>query len=288
MPWTEVLPLFELPASPQRVDELPSPAPGRVEAFRVQAPAGRFVLIRSQAPLLLAFEATLFDLLAESRFPAPRPRRAVGGSLIAQLPSGGAAACYAIPSGEELLPEAVTQPQLLEAGRVLGRLQSLGEVHPAKVEDGVDGAGLLARVPAGPERDALTTALMAEQPRLPSGAIHGGIRPSRLLYIGDRCSAVMPAGLACFGPLSLDLAEAALGFMAVAPRPLAVLRAVLSGYQSMRRLLPEEVSGLPVVLRFAAAREGARLAASGRAGALGALQAVEGLSEAEILGVAGG
>jgi len=61
---------FELPAAPQRVDELPSP-PG-VWICRVQAPAGRFQLVVAEVALAVAFESTLFDLLSESRYPAPR------------------------------------------------------------------------------------------------------------------------------------------------------------------------------------------------------------------------
>ena len=90
---------FDLPAAPQRIDELPSSAP-ETDALRVHAPAGRFLLLCGAPALSLAFEATLFDLLAESRYPAPRPRRARGGSLIALLGGQRAASCYAWPPGE--------------------------------------------------------------------------------------------------------------------------------------------------------------------------------------------
>src|SRR6185369_17579102 len=90
---------FDLPAAPQRIDELPQVTPF-AEACRVHAPAGRFLLLSGSSALSLAFEATLFDLLAEARFPAPRPRRARGGSFIARLGKSEAAACYAWPPGE--------------------------------------------------------------------------------------------------------------------------------------------------------------------------------------------
>src|SRR5438132_12018610 len=121
---------FDLPAAPQRIDEIPSIAAGS-EACRVHAPAGRFLLICSEGALALAFEATLFDLLAESRYPAPRPRRAKGGSLIAQLkrPGGAAAAAgYSWPPGEEVAAASATVPQLLEIGRLLARLPQLGDL----------------------------------------------------------------------------------------------------------------------------------------------------------------
>lgn len=281
---------FDLPAAPQRIDELPSP-PG-AEACRVHAPAGRFLLLCSEAALALAFEATLFDLLAESRYPAPRPRRARGGSMIARLPrSGGgaaAAACYAWPSGEELEPAAATVPQLLEVGRLLARLHQLGEAHPASVADSDDGASLLARLPQGPERDGLAPVLEAGLAALPSGAVHGGLRPARTLFIGDRCSAILPSGHSCSAPLVLDLAEAALGWMLEAARPVGVLRAIVSGYQSQRRLIPEESAALWPALRFAAAREGARRVSRKRPAALAALQAMDAVGEPEVRSAAGG
>ena len=217
---------FGLPPMPQQIDALPAP-PG-TEACRVQAPAGRFLLLCSEAALASAFEATLFDLLAESRFPAPRPKRARGGSFIARLPRDGggtaAAACYAWPAGETLEPAAATVPQLLEVGRLLARLHQLGEAHPAAVADSSDGASLLAKLPAGPDRDGLAPVLQAGPLPQPAGAVHGGLRPARALFIGDRCSAVLPSGLSCSAPLVLDLAEAALGWMLGADRPSAALR----------------------------------------------------------------
>lgn len=282
---------FELPAAPQRMDELPTSLPGE-EAFRVHAPAGRFLVICSDGALAVAFEATLFDLLAEARYPAPRPRRARGGSMIARLerPGGAAAAeCYPWPPGEELEPAAVKVQQLLEVGRLLARLHQLGETHPASVADPSDAADLLGRVPPGaPERASLSPVLEAGLPPLPSGAVHGGLRPSRALFIGDRCSAVLPSGVACSAALVLDLAEAAVGWLLGARRPAAALRALASGYQSLRRLLPEEVQSLFAALRFAAAREGARRVAQGRPASLAALEAVEALGEAEVRSAAGG
>src|SRR5438477_6824183 len=152
---------FDLPAAPQRIDDLPAPVSG-ADACRVHTPAGRFLLLCSENALGLAFESTLFDLLSEARYPSPRPRRAKGGSFIAKLDQPGtAAACYAWPSGEELAPAEVTVPQLLEVGRLLARLHQLGETHPASVGDFWDKTALLAREPDGPDRDVLATVLEA-------------------------------------------------------------------------------------------------------------------------------
>jgi homoserine kinase type II len=274
-----VLREFDLPAAPQRIDELPAPASG-VESFRVHAPAGRFlVLACAEGALRMAFEATLFDLLVEARYPAPRPRRAKSGSLIAQLGGTSAGTCYAWPPGDDLVPPAVSVPQMLEVGRLLARLHQLGEAHPASVADPRDGPALLAKVPAGPEREALAPLLAPGLPGLPAGAVHGGLRPERALFVGDRCSAVLPSGLACSAPLILDVAEAALGWMLGARNPVAALRGLVSGYQSLRRLAPEESDALPAALRFAAARDCARKASMGLPSALSAVQFVNNLGD---------
>src|SRR3954468_12787249 len=145
---------FDLPAAPQCVDDLPRPAPGS-DVCLLQTPAGRFLLFCGTGALSLAFEATLFDLLAESRYPAPRPRRARGGSLIALLGGPRAASCYALPPGERLSPEDATVPQLMEIGRLLARLHQLGETHPASVADPCDASALLLRADGGEDREAL-------------------------------------------------------------------------------------------------------------------------------------
>ncbi len=276
---------FELPAAPQQVDELPA-ALGGTQACRVHAPAGRFLLLCSKAALGLAFEATLFDLLAESRFPAPRPRRARGGSLVARLqPSDGgtaAAACYSWPPGETLDPATATVPQLLEIGRLLARLHQLAETHPAAVADPIDGALLAARLQSGAAAAVIARVLIEPLPRLPSGAAHGSLGPGRALFIGDRCSAILPGGRACSAPLVLDLAEALAAWALPAPRRASALRALVSGYQGLRRLAREEADALFAALRHAAAREGARRMLAGEAHPLAPLQAADELGEAEV------
>ena len=277
---------FELPAAPQRIEELPPVAP-EAEACKVYAPVGRFLLVCSNGALSLAFEATLFDLLAESRFPAPRPRRTRGGSFIAVHAGRCAASCYSLPAGQELRAASANTPQLMELGRLLARLHQLGETHPASVSNPCDVTALLDQMATGPERDRLAPLARAGVPRLPVGAVHGGLRPERALFIGERCSAVLPSGLACSGPLLLDVAEAAVPWMVGAERPVAALRAILSGYQALRRLVEEEREALYPVLRFAAALEGVRRFALRSDDGLAALDCVEAVGEREVLAAAG-
>ena len=280
---------FDLPSAPQRIDPIPVGVPG-VEACRIHAPAGRFLLICAEGALPVAFEATLFDLLAESRYPAPRPRRAKGGALIAQLKRGGApgaAACYALGSGEAVEAGRASTPQLLELGRLLARLHQIGEAHPASVPPPVSGGDLASRLPAGNDADQLAPALRQDLSALPAGAAHGRLGPEQAMYIGDRCAAVLPSGEAHSGPLVLDLARAICAWAAAASEPLPALRAVVSGYQALRRLVAEERDGLYDALRCAAAHEGVCRLLSSLPEALGPLRAVELLGEKEVRAASG-
>ena len=281
---------FGLPAAPPRLTERGKLAGGG-EILLVEGPAGpRLVLISGGAPMQLAFEAALYDLLAEHRFPAPRPKRSVAGSLIARLegPAGPVAvACYAWPSGEVRTPAEVSTEQLLDLGRLLGRLHNLGETHPAAVADPSTGEVLRARLPSGAVADRLGS-LLAAPSGLPIGATHGRACPDHVLFLGDRCGALVPSGAACSAPLVLDLAEALVGGAVPAPEPRLALRALVSGYQAQRRLAPEERDGLWHVLRHAAAREGARRALVGSPlPPLEPIDAVERLDPADVRAAAG-
>ena len=175
----------------------------------------------------------------------------------------------------------------MEVGRLLARLHQLGEAHPASVQDPCDPVALLASAPEGDERDTLSGVVETPLPPLPTGAGHGGLTPRRALFLGDRCSAILPSGIAGSGALVLDLAEAALGWMSGSPRPSAALRALTSGYQALRRLFAEERDALFAALRFAAGREGARRLSTGQSGALDWLRAVNSLGESEVRAAAG-
>jgi Ser/Thr protein kinase RdoA (MazF antagonist) len=279
-----------LPAAPPTLLEL-GPLPAGGEVLRAVVPAGPvLVLISTGSPLQLAFEAALFDLLAEAHFPSPRPVRAPGGGLIARLdgPSGpAAAACYPWPPGEPLAPEVAAQPQWIDLGRLLARLHLLGEAHPAVVAEAVDGPALAARLPSGPDADALAPVLRAPPGGLPQGACHGALTPRHALFLGERCSALLPGGGACTSTLVLDLAEAAASWALPLAEPVPALRAILSGYQSLRRLAVEERDALWSSLRHAAAREGARRILRGERGGAALLRAADELGPEEVRACAG-
>ncbi|MBS2022167.1 MAG: hypothetical protein JST92_07125 [Deltaproteobacteria bacterium] len=282
---------FELPLAPPRLEELPAAHPD-AQALDIWSPAGRFlIIIGARGPLTLAFESTLFDLLHEMRYPAPPPRRARGGALIAKLQGtegAAAAACYQRPPGEHVRPQHATIPKLLDIGRLLARLHQLAEVHPASVPDPFAGVPLESRLPAGHDRDKLAPFLLTSLAGLPLGAAHGSMGPLQMLFVGERVSGVLPSGHAAAMALVLDLAATALAWMIGAESPPAVLRAILSGYQSLRRLNPDERDALFPVLQLAAAREGAvRLWTGDAETCLSPLSLVEGLGVQAVRAAAG-
>lgn len=274
---------FGLPPAPERIVELLAPIPSTA-AWRVDTDRGRYLLLCTGARLALAFEATLFDLLVEARYPAPGPRRARGGGLIAVLAGHGApaaAACYPWPPGETLDPASARTAQLLEIGRVLGRLHKLGEAHPASVPEPLPCSKIAAQLGKADAR--LRAALIElDLTALPSGAAHGHLGPTQALFLGDRCSAVLPSGAAHSGPLVLDLARTAQAWSLGSPQPLAAIQAVVSGYQAERRLLSEERESFGGALRCAAAQEGVRRLSAGAEDSLAPLHVLEGLDAAEI------
>lgn len=288
---SQALAEFELPLAPGRVTTLRSGMPD-AEALDLTVPAGRFyLLVTASGPLTLAFESTLFDLLHESRYPAPAPRRAHGGGLIARLSGPGgpaAAACYARPAGEHVEAAAGNPPRWLEIGRLLARLHQLGEAHPASVHDPLNGSSLASKLPEGPDAAALAPVLGLSLEGLPLGAAHGQLGPRQVLFVGDRISGVLPSGRAASMALVLDLAQAVAAWALHMSSPLPALRSIVSGYQAMRRLVAEEREALFDVLRLAAAREGAVGILEGLKGdPLAALRAVDALGRSSVRSAAG-
>ena len=196
-----------------------------------------------------------------------------------------AGSCYPWLPGEALDPAAAGTPQLLEVGRLLGRLHRLGEAHPASVPEPTPCAKIAAELRDG-DAQLRSALLELDYAALPSGTAHGHLGPEQALFLGDRCSAVLPSGAAHTGPLVLDLARAIAAWSLRSREPLAAIRAVASGYQAERRLLSEERESFWSALRCAAAQEGARRFSAGSEDFLAPLHALESLGAAEIRAVA--
>ncbi|WP_420408590.1 homoserine kinase [Hoeflea sp.] len=107
------------------------------------------------------------------------------------------------------------------------------------------------------EIDGALAALEAGWPEgLPEGVIHADLFPDNVFFIGDRLSGLIDFYFACNDFLAYDVAIClnAWCFEADGAFNLTKGMALLEGYQSVRRLEPEEVRALPILARGAALR----------------------------------
>jgi homoserine kinase type II len=99
--------------------------------------------------------------------------------------------------------------------------------------------------------------LQAEWPMgLPTGVIHADLFTDNVFFMGDRVSGLIDFYFACTDALAYDLAVClnAWAFERRGEYNLTKGRALISGYESIRRLDPRERLALPVLARGAAMR----------------------------------
>jgi homoserine kinase type II len=91
---------------------------------------------------------------------------------------------------------------------------------------------------------------------LEQGIIHADLFPDNVFFLGDSLSALIDFYFACNDALSYDVAVTLNAWCFEADHAFNVTkgRALLKGYQSVRRLAPEERDALPLLARGAALR----------------------------------
>jgi len=121
---------------------------------------------------------------------------------------------------------------------------------------------------AGPDADRVSPGLSrrvlseiavheAQWPQdLPSGVIHADLFPNNVFFIGGKLSGLIDFYFACTDAYAYDLAICLNSwcFEADASFNLTKGRAMLAGYESVRRLEPAEVAALPALCRGSALR----------------------------------
>ena len=107
------------------------------------------------------------------------------------------------------------------------------------------------------ETAAQLTALQEIWPKsLPCGVIHADLFPDNVFFLGDRLSGLIDFYFACNDFLAYDLAVC-LNSWAFEPDGdfnVSKGRAMIAGYQSVRRLTGAEVEALPILARGSALR----------------------------------
>ncbi|MBI4723894.1 MAG: phosphotransferase, partial [Rhodomicrobium sp.] len=91
---------------------------------------------------------------------------------------------------------------------------------------------------------------------LPSGVIHADLFPDNVFFLNDRISGVIDFYFACNDLLAYDIAICLNAWCFELDHAFNVTkaRALFNGYNSVRKLKPEEVSALPLLARGAALR----------------------------------
>ena len=91
---------------------------------------------------------------------------------------------------------------------------------------------------------------------LPRGVIHADLFPDNVLFLNDAVSGVIDFYFACNDLLAYDLAICmnAWCFELDGAFNVTKAKALFNGYNSVRRLEPEEISALPLLARGAAVR----------------------------------
>lgn len=219
----------------------------------------------------LPYFLALLDHLAGKGCPVPRTMHDRDGKSWRMVEGKAAALIEFLPG---VSPTRPTPQQARSIGAVLANLHLAAEDFPmarANAMDFAASAAILAK--CGAERlatiDAGLPAMLAQAEAaaaldlsaLPVSQTHTDLFPDNVLMLGDRVTGLIDFYFACTGPMALDLAvtHAAWCFDADNAYRADCGAALIEGYQSVRRLTPEERALFPAIakgacLRFVASR----------------------------------
>jgi homoserine kinase type II len=237
--------------------------------FKLVTSAGTFALTLFEKRVSTAdlpYYLGLMEHLAQRGIPAPLPRRDRSGQLIGTL-NGRSAAVVDWLKGAWLREP--TMDDVRQAGRVLAQLHLAGRDFPLVLPNAMGLpswtrlAERCAERAVGPSAEMLEV-LAAEIDRLrriwprglPSGPIHADMFPDNVLFDQGRVSGVIDYYFACNDAFAYDLAVTmnAWGFTpSGAPDPV-LGAALIEGYESVRRLTPDEIAAMPILAAGSAVR----------------------------------
>jgi len=214
----------------------------------------------------LPFFLGLMEHLAKRGVNCPQPVRARNGAAVGRL-AGRPAAIVTFLEG--LSARRPTVEHCGEVGEALARMHAAGADFPLKRVNALSIHGWpplfeAARARAdevipglAEETAAQLAALQAIWPKaLPAGVIHADLFPDNVFFLGDKLSGLIDFYFACNDFLAYDLGVC-LNSWAFEPGGEFNHfkgRAMIAGYQSVRRLAPEEAEALPILARGSALR----------------------------------
>jgi homoserine kinase type II len=214
----------------------------------------------------LPFFLGLMEHLARRGVNCPQPVRARNGQAIGRL-MGRAAAIVTFLEG--LSVRKPTVEHCAEVGEALARMHAAGADFEIRRRNALSLPGWPPLFEAAKARaDEVVPGLAAETAaelatmqrlwpeNLPSGVIHADLFPDNVFFLGDKLSGLIDFYFACNDFLAYDLAVClnSWAFESEGEFNLTKGRAMIDGYQSVRRLTGAEVEALPTLARGSALR----------------------------------
>jgi homoserine kinase type II len=237
--------------------------------FLVHTQAGFFILTLYEKRVReadLPFFLGLMDHLSARGIVCPRPVHDRAGAALGRL-CGRPAAIVTFLDGMSVRRPGAAHCAAL--GEALARLHGAGADFAITRENALSVAGwrpLFEQAAAradevapglARETEKALSALEAGWPRgLPSGVIHADLFPDNVFFVGPELSGLIDFYFACNDALAYDLAVClnAWCFEPDGSFNLTKGRALMAGYERLRRLSPDEAEALPVLARGAALR----------------------------------
>lgn len=237
--------------------------------FLLDTERGRYFLTifeKRVARADLPFFMGLMERLAERGFPAPQPIRTKAGALMGEV-HGKPCAIVTYLSG--LSPRKPTPPQCRAIGAALAAMHAaldgfeLTRANALSVDAWrpliAPRRDLGERLRAGLMTDveADLAAVEAAWPQgLPRGVIHADLFPDNAFLLADKVLGVFDFYFACTDALAYDIAVCLNAWCFEADRSFNITkgRALIGGYESVRKLTDDERAALPLLARGAALR----------------------------------
>jgi homoserine kinase type II len=237
--------------------------------FFLSAGSGQFILTLYEKRVAaedLPFFLGLMEHLAQGGVRCPTPVHDREGQVLRELAGRPAAIVTFLPGYSLQKP----QPAHCRAvGAVMAKLHEAGLSFPLKRKNALSLAGwtrLCASI--GGVADKIAPGMSAQLAHaldalsetwpesLPRGVIHADLFPDNVLFLKDAVSGVIDFYFACNDLLAYDLAICMNAWCFEFDGAFNVTKAMalFKGYNSVRRLEPEEVSALPILARGAAVR----------------------------------
>ncbi len=214
----------------------------------------------------LPFFLGLMEHLAQCGVRCPTPVHDREGRVLQRLAGKPSAIVTFLPGYSLQKPKPA---HCRAVGAVLAALHEAGLTFPLKRENALSLSGwnkLFASV--GGAADKIAPGMPAQLERaldalsekwpddLPRGVVHADLFPDNVLFLNDAVSGVIDFYFACNDLLAYDLAICmnAWCFELDGAFNVTKAKALFNGYNSVRRLEPEEISALPILARGAAVR----------------------------------